>query len=274
MTKKESDSERARAKAIRAQLPEDLKAKIEELDQRLVGFLAEHDAEAGPESEDNTAIRDLRAKVAEVMALGPGSKHPSQGTVGPGPVISTMPDPHGHTIPSPPPTRPGVTRPGPAALAESRTEPDSTRLEKDFRVPSSGGRILIVDDDSSIREIIAEILRGEGYKVCPAENGKEGLKRLFQMPDCDLVLLDMMMPTLSGFDFLEIFDENPDWTMPVIILSAHMKDHDYHPGEEGSLEVFIGEKPREALKKPIYLEGFLQVVKDRVREGKLRRKSI
>lgn len=278
MTKKETESERARTQALREKLPADLQAKITELDQQLVTFLAKHDAESGPDSEDDTAIRDLRDKVAQVIAAG--SVHPSMGTIGPAPIISTMPDPQANTIPSPPPTpppitRPAVTRPTLEALAQSRTEPTSQR-EPDYPpispMPHSGGRIIIIDDDPGIRDILVDVLREEGYRVCPAENGEEGLKRLFQMPDCDLVLLDLMMPKMTGFEFLDIFDSNPQWTMPVVILSAHIKDKDYHPGPGGGLEVFIGEKPREALKKPFYLEAFLQTIKEKVREGKLRRK--
>lgn len=276
MTKKETESERARAKAIREQLPQDLQAKITELDHRLVNYLAQYDQEKLEGEEDNTAIRDLRKKVAEVIASG--SIHPSQGTIGPAPKVSTLPDPQANTVPSPAPepiTQPSVTRPTLEALAASRTEPDSSKQEKDFRSPPphSAGRILLVEDNESIRTTIEEILREQGYRVCVAENGKEGIKRLFQMGECDLILLDLMLPVLSGFDFLDIFDENPAWTMPVVVLSAHMKDADYHPAEDGGLEVFIGKQPREALKKPIYLEGFLKAVEDKVRLGKIRRKT-
>jgi len=62
-------------------------------------------------------------------------------------------------------------------------------------------KILLVDDEESIREVFAEILTEEGYQVATVENGDEGLKLLAKEP-FDLILVDKKMPGIDGFDFV------------------------------------------------------------------------
>lgn len=83
-----------------------------------------------------------------------------------------------------------------------------------------GKRILFVDDDLYIREAYEEVLTGEGYTVETAINGEEGLKKL-QAGGYDLVLLDVMMPTLDGIGVLEELQKNPPQTPngPIVLLT-------------------------------------------------------
>jgi len=79
------------------------------------------------------------------------------------------------------------------------------------------GRVLVVDDDPDILDALSEILEVEGYEVQRARNGREALQRLEHAPP-DLVLLDLMMPVMDGWEFARSLD--PDARPPIIVLSA------------------------------------------------------
>jgi CheY-like chemotaxis protein len=81
-------------------------------------------------------------------------------------------------------------------------------------------RILFVDDDLYIRDIYEEVLKSEGYVVETAINGEEGLAKL-KVGGYDLVLLDVMMPTLDGIGVLEELQKNPPQQKngPIILLT-------------------------------------------------------
>jgi CheY-like chemotaxis protein/nitrogen-specific signal transduction histidine kinase len=80
--------------------------------------------------------------------------------------------------------------------------------------------LLVVDDDPAVRQLMRRILEKEGHAVIEAENGRQGLRRLAQgMPD--LILLDLMMPEMDGFEFVAELRKHPDWSaIPVIVISA------------------------------------------------------
>jgi CheY-like chemotaxis protein len=81
--------------------------------------------------------------------------------------------------------------------------------------------VLVVDDDDDIREVIAEILRAEGYDVVCASNGAQALEELHKERHPDLVLLDLMMPIMSGWEVLEeIQAEEGLARIPVVVVSA------------------------------------------------------
>jgi CheY-like chemotaxis protein len=61
-------------------------------------------------------------------------------------------------------------------------------------------QILVIEDDSDIREDLAELLRDQGYRVVTARNGAEALEHLRSEPPC-LILLDLMMPVMDGWEF-------------------------------------------------------------------------
>ena len=63
--------------------------------------------------------------------------------------------------------------------------------------------ILVADDNDDIREAIVEALENEGYKVASARNGSEALEILKDLPVPTLILLDLMMPVMSGWEFLD-----------------------------------------------------------------------
>ena len=84
-------------------------------------------------------------------------------------------------------------------------------------------RILIVDDEKEIRDLIDIYLKGEGYETIKAEDGEEALK-ILEDNEVDLIILDIMMPKLNGIEAcLKIRQERE---MPIIMLSAKSEDID------------------------------------------------
>lgn len=87
------------------------------------------------------------------------------------------------------------------------------------------GRVLVVDDQPSNLRIISALLSRQGYTVHTAESGEEALRTL-ETQSADLLLLDMMMPGMDGFELLEEVRRHPDWSsLPVVFLTAaHDRD--------------------------------------------------
>lgn len=82
-------------------------------------------------------------------------------------------------------------------------------------------RILVVEDDTSIRELLVELLESEGYDVSSAVNGLEGLKVLQTKSKPDLILIDLMMPVMDGYTFRSEQLKNTDWSkIPTVVMSA------------------------------------------------------
>lgn len=82
--------------------------------------------------------------------------------------------------------------------------------------------ILVVEDDAEIRELVADVLTEDGYDVAQAANGQEALDYLrAKRPQPCVILLDLMMPVLSGPELLEILAEDQRLaSLPVIVVSA------------------------------------------------------
>jgi CheY-like chemotaxis protein len=89
--------------------------------------------------------------------------------------------------------------------------------------------VLIVDDDADIREILAETLMERGFEVATAINGRDALQVLRRMADRpSVILLDLMMPIMDGYGFLEQRSLDPALaSIPLAIVTAgHGVDHD------------------------------------------------
>lgn len=82
-------------------------------------------------------------------------------------------------------------------------------------------RILIVEDDTDVREVLQMVLTSYEFSVLTASNGKEALDLLKQGEIPSLVLLDIMMPVMTGWEFLEAKAADPKLApIPVVVLSA------------------------------------------------------
>jgi CheY-like chemotaxis protein len=91
--------------------------------------------------------------------------------------------------------------------------------------------LLVVDDDESIRTTLAVILQRDGRDVACAADGKEALGRMRDHPP-DLVLLDLMMPGMGGWDVLAAMRESPSLAeIPVVVLTSLHDDAHAPPGQ-------------------------------------------
>ena len=81
--------------------------------------------------------------------------------------------------------------------------------------------ILIVEDNDDIRETLEQVLKTEGYNVCAVTNGRDALVALKKVPAPALVLLDLMMPVMNGWEFMEAQKEDAVFaSLPVVVVSA------------------------------------------------------
>lgn len=83
------------------------------------------------------------------------------------------------------------------------------------------GRILLVDDDSDIRKTLGELLENSGYDVDGAANGREALDKLHRDPQPCVILLDLMMPVMDGYEFRARQTQEPRLNdIPVVVITA------------------------------------------------------
>lgn len=83
--------------------------------------------------------------------------------------------------------------------------------------------LLIIEDNQAIRSMLARFLENEGYLVVESKSGEEGLK-LFEQNKFDLVLLDIMLPKMDGFEVCK--EIRKDSMIPIIMITAKSEDHD------------------------------------------------
>jgi two-component system response regulator AtoC len=108
--------------------------------------------------------------------------------------------------------------------------------------------ILVVEDDTDVRESIREVLEDAGYHVTTASNGREGLDRL-EVARPSLILLDLMMPVMSGPELLAILQQRGS-DVPVVVVSAYCD----HADESAGVAGFIS--------KPVRLQKLLDTVRE------------
>jgi adenylate cyclase len=155
-------------------------------------------AAAGDLGKIRTAALRLRA---QVQALG---VTPTET-----PVVGVAPS----VAPPKPPKPPKPVKPAVASTL-------SVRLAQRRPQASASGLILVVDDDASNRDVLCQRLEHEGYSTAAARDGREALRMLAER-SFDLVLLDFMMPDMSGSEALEVIKATPETAhIPVIMISA------------------------------------------------------
>ena len=96
--------------------------------------------------------------------------------------------------------------------------------------------ILLVDDDAALLEVTSIVLASEGYRVLTAEDGVEAL-RILGRETLDLVVLDIMLPRMSGFEVLKKMREQSD--VPVVLLTAKSQSVDKVVGLELGADDYI-----------------------------------
>jgi DNA-binding response OmpR family regulator len=101
---------------------------------------------------------------------------------------------------------------------------------------TGGTCVLVVDDEPTVREVVAGYLRRDGHQVSEAEDGPSAL-RLLETEDFDLVVLDMMLPGVNGLDILRRIRSMGD--MPVIMLTARSEESDRVAGLELGADDYV-----------------------------------
>jgi CheY-like chemotaxis protein len=110
--------------------------------------------------------------------------------------------------------------------------------------------ILVVDDDTAIRDSLSELLVDEGYQVAAVENGREALDYLRQRGLPCLILLDLMMPVMDGFEFIGAQQADPALAdIPVVVITA--------AGEAKAKSV----RASQVLPKPLRADQLISAVK-------------
>lgn len=106
--------------------------------------------------------------------------------------------------------------------------------------------LLVIDDDARLRELLQEYLESRGFRVIVAEDGRRGLERIANDP-VDLVVLDVMMPGMDGFDVLKEIRKSS--RLPVIMLTARGDELDRIVGLEIGADDYMPKpfNPRELL---------------------------
>lgn len=107
--------------------------------------------------------------------------------------------------------------------------------------------VLIVEDDANIREVLKLALDFEGYKVVLATNGKEAMDLLPKI-NPGLIILDLMMPVMNGWEFVEEIKKHEEYRhIPIVVVSAYSE-------RAKAIEC------TEFVQKPLELETLLQAV--------------
>ncbi len=118
----------------------------------------------------------------------------------------------------------------------------------------SGKKVLIVDDDVRNVFALASVFEGRGMSVLFAENGREGLETLKENPDVDLVLMDIMMPEMDGYETTRAVRELPEFrTLPIVALTAKAM--------KGDREKSIASGASDYVTKPVDVDQLLSLMR-------------
>ena len=100
-------------------------------------------------------------------------------------------------------------------------------------------RILIVDDEPFIRRILARLLVGAGHEVESAEDGEQAWRQIREGSRPDLIISDLMMPGMSGTDFVRRLRTEESRSIPVLILTARGQEVDAEDARRAGANAFM-----------------------------------
>src|SRR3954453_18501395 len=122
------------------------------------------------------------------------------------------------------------------------------------KLDGNGRKILVIDDDLAIRVLLQAVLRRMKFDVELAEDGAAGLEKVKSNGTFDLILLDLMMPRLNGYEFIEkITHDMPDHRPHIIVFTA--------AGRRG-VEKIPPNAVCNSILKPFDLEKFIEMITD------------
>lgn len=88
-------------------------------------------------------------------------------------------------------------------------------------------RILVVEDNEHVSYMLSFLLRRAGYDVIAVSNGRDAQSAIENIEPVDVILLDLMLPYISGYQLIEEIRGNPDWVrVPIVVLSGKVLEED------------------------------------------------
>jgi CheY-like chemotaxis protein len=126
------------------------------------------------------------------------------------------------------------------------------------KLDGTGHKILVIDDDLAIRVLLQAVLKRMKFEVDLAEDGAAGLEKLQQDGSVDLILLDLMMPRLNGYEFIEqIGVRYPEHRPHIIVFTA--------AGKRG-VDKIPPDSVCNSILKPFDLDTFIEIISECLRE--------
>lgn len=133
------------------------------------------------------------------------------------------------------------------------TEPRTPRATVELPPPGDAAKVLLVDDDFGIIDGVSDFLESEGFSVAPASNGIDALNQLRSGLRVDVIVLDVMMPMMDGWDFrAEQLADPALRDIPVVVISASGFSRDTLQRQFYASDV---------LPKPLELDGFVRALR-------------
>jgi CheY-like chemotaxis protein len=119
---------------------------------------------------------------------------------------------------------------------------------------SAAGRALLVDDDDLVRRVVRQVLQPLGWKVTEAQNGEVAVEALATARP-DVIILDLMMPKMDGFEFLDELRSRPDWQdIPVVVITAKDLTEKERTRLNGGVERIIQKSDRDEMLRQLTRE--------------------
>jgi CheY-like chemotaxis protein len=118
----------------------------------------------------------------------------------------------------------------------------------------AAGKVLLVDDDELVRRSVRQALEPIGWKVTEAENGQAAIESLTAARP-DVIILDLMMPKMDGFEFLDELRGRPDWQgIPVVVITAKDLTDEDRNRLNGGVERIIQKSDRDEMLRQLTRE--------------------
>jgi len=99
--------------------------------------------------------------------------------------------------------------------------------------------VLVVDDEAAVRQMLSRLLENRGYRVLTAANGREALQTFNTQGPVDLVVLDVMMPEMDGYQALARLKQLADPAPHVVMLTAQQQDSDILKGYQAGADYYV-----------------------------------
>lgn len=116
----------------------------------------------------------------------------------------------------------------------------------------SGRDVLVVEDDTDLRESLSQALQDHGFGVTTAANGQEALDLLQAGARPSVILLDLMLPVLNGWQLRDVLRHDPDLgQIPQLVISAYMDEAE---------QVVLALPPDDCIRKPFHLRILIDAI--------------